>query len=260
MKNKIVLLVIAFVLSSLFFLDCFMFPENHLFGKTSLETSNSKGFAVVELFTSEGCSSCPPADELMAKLQQDAKDKNIYLLAYHVDYWDRLGWKDHFSSEQFTNRQQEYQQWLDLNIMYTPQFVINGNTQFAGDHEGTLYRKVADALQAKVVSEIHLKTSTGKDSISVDYTTNIEQKNTSLFLAVVQKKGTTQVERGENSGALLHHVQIVNQFHSQSFLKKKGNIVIPKPENFDAKNYELIGFMQNNETGIISGATSAQFN
>jgi hypothetical protein len=260
MKNKKILLIIAFVLSSLFFLDCFMFPESHLFGKTSLETTNSKGFAVVELFTSEGCSSCPAADELMAKLQQDVKNKNIYLLAYHVDYWDRLGWKDRFSSEQFTSRQQEYQQWLNLNIMYTPQFVVNGSTQFAGDHEGTLYRKVADALQTKVASEIHLKTNTSKDSISVDYKTNIEQKNTSLLLAVVQKKATTQVERGENSGALLHHVQIVNQVHSLSFLKKEGNIVIPKPKKFDTENYELIGFVQNNDTGVITSATSAQFN
>ena len=127
MKNSI-LIFFAITLSSLFFLDCFMFPESEIAGsfkttKNKIETINKNGFAVVELFTSEGCSSCPPADELLAKLQRESAEKNIYLLAYHVDYWDRLGWKDQFSSNEYTKRQQKYLDWLNLYVMYTPQSV-----------------------------------------------------------------------------------------------------------------------------------------
>ena len=122
--------------------------DEKILEKASLETTDSNGFAIVELFTSEGCSSCPPADELMAELQQEAKDKNICLLAYHVDYWNRLGWKDQFSSNEFTKRQQKYMDWLNLYVMYTPQFIINGTTEFAGYNESALNEKVSAALSA----------------------------------------------------------------------------------------------------------------
>jgi len=73
-----------------------------------------KGFAVLELFTSEGCSSCPPADKVLAKIQRESEGKAVYLLAYHVDYWDRLGWKDAYSSAEFSNRQVQYGHWLNV--------------------------------------------------------------------------------------------------------------------------------------------------
>src|SRR5580704_5223589 len=81
---------------------------------------DNKGFAVVELFTSEGCSSCPPADELVAKIEKESKDKPVYILAYHVDYWNRLGWKDVFSSAEYSKRQNEYAGYLHLQQIYTP--------------------------------------------------------------------------------------------------------------------------------------------
>src|ERR1700743_69163 len=89
-----------------------------------------KGIAVIELFTSEGCSSCPPADELVAKIQKENKDKPVYILAYHVDYWDRLGWKDSFSNADFTKRQNSYAKVLRLQSVYTPQIIVNGKTEF----------------------------------------------------------------------------------------------------------------------------------
>ena|SRR5437764_672084 len=83
------------------------------------------GFAVVELFTSEGCSSCPPADKLVATLVERDKKEAVYILSYHVDYWDRLGWKDRFSDAAFTARQQHYAELLHLSSVYTPQIVVN---------------------------------------------------------------------------------------------------------------------------------------
>src|ERR1700743_2691255 len=83
----------------------------------------TKGFAVVELFTSEGCSSCPPADQLVARIQQEDKEQPVYILAYHVDYWDRLGWKDAFSDARYSSRQKTYTGWLKIRSAYTPQIV-----------------------------------------------------------------------------------------------------------------------------------------
>src|SRR6187455_337133 len=90
------------------------------------------GFALVELFTSEGCSSCPPADAILEEVQKKYIDKNVLVVAYHVDYWDKLGWKDIFSNAFFTERQEYYSNIFRLNSIYTPQVVINGRKEFVG--------------------------------------------------------------------------------------------------------------------------------
>ena len=261
MKNAIII-VIALTLSSLFFLDCFMFPESEIAGsfktkKSKLETVNNNGFAVIELFTSEGCSSCPPADELLAKLQHESADKNIYLLAYHVDYWDRLGWKDQFSSNDFTKRQEKYQDWLNLYVMYTPQFIINGTTEFAGYNETALYEKISDALEVKATADLNLAAKTAKDSLAIHYKTNLLQKDTNLFVSVIQKQAISKVFRGENQGATLRHVQIVKQLNSFQLTQKEGNVKIIQPDNFNSKDFEIIGFIQNTNTGQILQTTKA---
>ncbi|OMQ10317.1 thioredoxin family protein [[Flexibacter] sp. ATCC 35103] len=259
MKNTLLIAAIL-SLSGLFSLNCLMFPDSYeeLTGKLKsekikVETSNTNGFAVVELFTSEGCSSCPPADELIAKLQNETTDQNVYFLAYHVDYWDRLGWKDQFSSNQFTVRQQQYQNWLNLYVMYTPQFIINGTTEFAGYYETALSKKITDALSIRTNSNLELTAkSDDTDSINIHFKTNEIQKNTNLFIAVVQKEAISKVARGENKGNTLHHVQIVRQLKSFAVKEKDGNIAIEKPVNFNTKDWELIGFLQNTSTGKIS--------
>ena len=261
MKNSI-LIFFAITLSSLFFLDCFMFPESEIAGsfkteKAKLETANNYGFAIVELFTSEGCSSCPPADELLAKLQREAANKNIYLLAYHVDYWDRLGWKDQFSSNEFTNRQQKYQDWLHLFVMYTPQFIINGTTEFAGYNESALEQKVSNALKAKTTADLNLNAKSDKDSLKVEFKTNLLEKNTNLFVATIQKQATSNVIRGENKGNILHHTQIVRRLDSFSLTEKEGKVKILKPGNYNSNDFELIGFIQNTVTGKILITTKA---
>nr|WP_199001263.1 DUF1223 domain-containing protein [Flavobacterium sp. ASV13] len=253
MKTKSIVVLVGIALLTLLLINTFIYPLS----KPSFETSNSKSFAVVELFTSEGCSSCPPADQLIAQLEQDTQNKNIYILAYHVDYWDRLGWKDHFSAREFTQHQEQYLEWLNLHIMYTPQFVINGSAEFAGDNKATLYSKVSDATQANAGSDLVLIPALSGENILVTYNTDSKQKNTSVFIALVQKKAATKVERGENSGSLLHHVQIVRDFASQSLQGAVGKIIMAKPENFDSGNFEVIGFLQNDTTGKISGAAKA---
>src|SRR5439155_1000874 len=96
--------------------------------------ADSAGFALLELFTSEGCSSCPPADALLARLASEARrsGRRVYALSFHVDYWDRLGWKDRFSSAAFTQRQGDYARRFRLASLYTPQLVVNGAQEIVG--------------------------------------------------------------------------------------------------------------------------------
>lgn len=235
----------------------FLLPNRDWLGKPYLETAQKDSFAVVELFTSEGCSSCPPADDILAKIQKESVGKNIYLLAYHVDYWDNYGWVDRFSSASFTERQQQYSRWMKHDLIYTPQFVVNGISEFGGDDARALYRLVSKALEKKSVDGLVLAVNVSGDSLQVDYKTDKTSNEKSLLIAVVQKAASTNVERGENSGATLHHVQIVHKAQIVALDKVSGNTVIAKPENFNTKDWQIIGFIQNNVTGEMSAAASA---
>src|SRR5215831_4626337 len=113
--------------------------------KNAIAKSSSNSFAVLELFTSEGCSSCPPADRLLPQL---ANDPNIIPLSFHVDYWDRLGWKDSFSNSEFSDRQKEYAKRFKLSSIYTPQLVVNGEFEMVGTN-----RSSAEAAIKKVFAE-----------------------------------------------------------------------------------------------------------
>jgi hypothetical protein len=223
-------------------------------------TNTEKGFAVVELFTSEGCSSCPPADAVIAKIEKESTDKPIYILAFHVDYWNRLGWKDVFSSADYSHRQQQYASWLHLQSVYTPQVVVNGHTEFVGSEEGTLRNTIKTNLEKTPAANLtlsNIKTDGGK--ISVQYHTQGNATNDVLLLAVVEKHAQSKVERGENSGRTLSHVQIVRALASAPVKAGEGNASIALPKGFDAKGYELIAFLQNPANGEISGAAKATF-
>jgi hypothetical protein len=111
-----------------------------------LKKKDSKGFAVLELFTSEGCSSCPPADELLNQLQQQDAQEQLYILAFHVDYWDHQGWKDRFSSYAYSQRQQQYAEWFKLRSIYTPQLVVSGQHELVGSDGGAVSAAVNRAL------------------------------------------------------------------------------------------------------------------
>ncbi len=227
--------------------------------KTKTNTEN-KGFAVVELFTSEGCSSCPPADAVIAKIEKESTDKPVYILAFHVDYWNRLGWKDVFSSADYSHRQNQYANWLHLQSVYTPQVVVNGHTEFVGSEEGTLRNTIKTNLEKTPAANLMLsdiKTDGGK--VSVQYHTQGNTSNDVLLLAVIEKHAQSNVQRGENSGRTLSHVQIVRAFTSTPVKSDNGDASITLPKGFDAKGFELIAFLQNPANGEISGAAKAEF-
>ena len=142
--------LICFLLMTLLFL----FPSISMSAQSS-----SQPIAVVELFTSEGCSSCPPAEKVFSDIIRDAKknDKNIFCLEYHVDYWNRGGWKDPFSNNQFTMRQNNYSGALKQRELYTPQMIVNGETEFIGSHADEASIAINRALQKQAKTTISIE-------------------------------------------------------------------------------------------------------
>jgi hypothetical protein len=223
--------------------------------------AESKGFAVVELFTSEGCSSCPPADAAIAKIEKESAGKPIYILAYHVDYWNRLGWKDAFSSAEFSHRQNVYAHWLNISQVYTPQAIVNGCKEFVGSEEGTLRKAISTGLTTGAKATLSLdglKIAGGKASLK--YRTEGTGANTALVLALVEKNATTAVKAGENNGRTLAHVQIVTKLQQITLNgDKNGEAGIELPKNFTAQNFEVIAFVQDTQHGGILAAQRAAF-
>jgi hypothetical protein len=177
---------------------------------------------VVELFTSEGCSSCPPADALLAEI---ASRPDVLALSFHVDYWDRLGWKDPFSSREATERQNRYATLLDLATVYTPQIVVDGRWQAVGsdraDVEHALDRARRDRRDVPVTlaldhGQAQIKLGPGSDGAAA------------ILLIGFDRRHVTAVKRGENSGRTLAHVDVVRGLEDVA-RSSAGEIAMPIP-------------------------------
>jgi len=217
-----------------------------------LVTGDNKGFALVELYTSEGCSSCPPADQLMEKLQQENAGKPVYVVAFHVDYWNQLGWQDKFSAAEFTARQRQYSDWMKLETIYTPQVVVNGVSEYVGSNERSIVKAIDASLNRGTDNILTLKGRVDSGNLQVEYSVTGPTKNKGLYLALVQKKASSNVMAGENEGRKLSHVQIVRELIPVDINSK--NTSIKLPETLQQEGWELIGFVQNKSNGSITAA------
>ncbi|WP_020473706.1 DUF1223 domain-containing protein [Zavarzinella formosa] len=218
----------------------------------------NKGVAVVELFTSEGCSSCPPADDLLALLAADAKKtgRPVYCLSFHVDYWDDLGWKDRFSDAAHTKRQQEYARLLGLRNVYTPQMVVNGADEFLGSDHKKAAKAVETALAGKSVATVNLNVSADGREIAVEYKVSDAPAGTVLCVAWTETEASSAPDRGENSGQKLRHRNIVRDFHVvKSKTPFSGKAALKRR---DTKSGTVIAFVQDVKSGRILGASSAE--
>lgn len=225
-----------------------------LTGNTIFSQSNpdKKGFALLELYTSEGCSSCPPADELLGKIQNELKDKNVYVLSYHVDYWDKQGWKDIFSNADYTKRQYDYAKYMGKDPIYTPQVIINGKIDYIGSQETSLRNGIKSALSKPASTNLSLEASQNANSLAVNYNVEGTSKNSRLLIAVVQKEAKSNVKRGENAHRILSHYQIVRNLQWVDLNKvKKGTASVHLPKNYNAQDFEIIGFVQDMNSGAI---------
>jgi len=197
-----------------FSIACNMSAANHN-DVAATNDSTKNGFAVLELFTSEGCSSCPPADAVLAKLSEEYKG-NVYALGFHVDYWNRLGWTDSFSNADYSRRQEKYATQLHLNSIYTPQLIINGKTELVGSDERKVRAILAKELKDTIMQLIQVNAKQNGNSINVSYDLS-KTSDDILNLALVQLQAKTNVRNGENAGHILSHINIVRDFRCCCF-------------------------------------------
>jgi hypothetical protein len=227
-------------------------------GKIRSATKNishnpAKGIVILELFTSQGCSSCPPADALLAEYA-NAHDENIIPLSFHVDYWNRLGWTDPFSSNVYSARQQWYSQHLPRGSIYTPQLVVNGKAEAVGNNRNAVNGLVQKALAGKSTEIVSV------DGITVDNGTirfRYQTENTGnedvLNIALVQKMATTHIGAGENDGVTITNHNIVRAFNTQR-ADKEGTAQINLPASFKNSAYALVVYLQNKTNLSINAA------
>ncbi|HVG92726.1 MAG TPA: DUF1223 domain-containing protein [Alphaproteobacteria bacterium] len=223
------------------------------------EPGVSRKAVVVELFTSEGCSSCPPADELLAHLRQDLSAKNIQVipLGFHVDYWNSLGWKDRFSSVEYSRRQEQYTQSLRVDGPYTPEMVVDGAVEFVGNDAGQAQRTIREAASQPEAAKV--KISSAADQLAVQVKAPSSAKDAQVVLAITEDNLTTQVGSGENGGRTLHHAAVVRELrqlgrlHEGSF---EANVALKLDKEWKRADLRAVVFVQQGGTGKIQGAAS----
>lgn len=223
---------------------------------------------VVELFTSEGCSTCPPADSLLARLDtaQPLPSVQVIALEEHVDYWDQQGWKDPFSSSIWTERQREYASTLHNGEPYTPQIVVDGTVGFVGTR-GTMARdailKAATTQKTKIeLSEVSHENKSATFKVGIEKLADPSPKDSSAVILAITESGLhSEVKAGENSGADLHHSAVVREFKDLGVVGKNGRdsfsseATVKLDSKWNMANLRAVVFLQERKSRRILGAT-----
>jgi hypothetical protein len=228
---------------------------------------------IVELFTSEGCSSCPPADALLAKLeaQQPVANAQIIALEEHVDYWNNLGWMDPFSAKDWTIRQEEYAASLGNGNVYTPQMVINGQAEFVGSREQQARQAVERAAATKrayVSLTARLSAEKGPAEFVVSVGKLVGNKPADapeVWLALTEAGLHSNVTRGENAGEDLRHASVVRVLRKMGVadpgkeISFSGGLRLSLDPAWNPGNLLAVAFVQEKRSRQILGAAAAQF-
>lgn len=226
-------------------------------------TPASRTPVLLELFTSEGCSSCPPADRLLESLDrtQPIPGAELIVLSEHVDYWNRLGWTDPFSSSLFSARQQEYANRLHRDGVYTPQLVVDGESELVGSDSRQATAAIERALhEQKIAITISKAVRSGNRVTAEIEAPPTPRKNRAAVLYVVLADSKTQssVARGENAGRALAHVSVARVFTQVSTLKLDDGftkqIALAVQPGVGVNGLRVVAFLQDPSTGHVLGA------
>ena len=224
-----------------------------------LENVNDKNKkpVLVELFTSEGCSSCPPADRVLAQLEAEQPNKNaeIITLALHVDYWDNIGWKDQFSSALYSQRQNVYGQAFKIGQIYTPQMVVDGEKQFVGSNLSEANKAITESAKDE---KANVELASAENNLKVKISDIPNHENASVFLAIAEDNLSTSVKGGENSGRKLDHTSVVRELKSIGSVTARQNsfdnsVAVQLQPEWKKENLKFVVFVQENSTRRILG-------
>ena len=232
--------------------------------------SSPRAVVVAELFTSEGCSSCPPADDLLAELVRRTPVPGVEVLALseHVDYWDRLGWSDPFSSTEFSLRQSDYDERVfHTNSIYTPQLVVDGQFQAVGSDAAAVRQAILRAARMpKAAVTLATAVEPARDRARVDVRVNVAPalgSRADVLIAIVEDDLVTHVLRGENGGRKLRHTAVVRVLRAIGALAQgdrassmSTSVMFGADWTFD--RLRAIAFLQERNTRRIIGAAAAR--
>jgi hypothetical protein len=215
---------------------------------------------LVELFTSEGCSDCPPADALLARLDstQFVPGAQAIVLSEHVTYWDHQGWRDPFSLEEMTSRQEQYVHRFGLDSSYTPQMVVDGATQLVGNNAQAMSRAVAIAAAAPKKT-LEIRSANWASGTVLFSVRGAEDSSTRLVAALAEDATHAEVSRGENAGRTLHHVAVVRvmkEFGSDALDGRQLRLTATHvPDGDDSKGtIRLVVFQVDHKSGRVVAA------
>jgi hypothetical protein len=226
-------------------------------------TSTAPGVAVVELFTSEGCSSCPPADAVLERIASEPRTEGglVVPLAFHVDYWDGLGWPDPFSSPVCTERQRRYAGTFGESGVYTPQMVVGGVDRFVGSDPVRAEESVRRALARPSVVTVAIRVDrSAPDALTVHYDVRGRVPDRALLLvAVVQRSASVKVGAGENAGRTLRHTSIVRALSVAPLRGSSGERVVRTPWGPQRDDNDVVALVQRDDSDAMTilGVTTA---
>lgn len=239
----------------------FGFSNSLSAGRATESQSGSDGPQVIELFTSEGCSSCPPADRLLSQLAA-GRSSSILALSEHVDYWDYLGWKDPNSSALFTARQQAYALRMRLSSTYTPQVIVNGILETIGNSRDAVEGALKTAEKPKLI-KVTYRISSDSRTLTIEAKSTTPITNDLLANFAITTDGVlSKVTRGENSGRELRHDNVVRRIATKPVSSAgepvyKVSCSMPL-ENIDRNESQAVVFLQESGPGrvVASGSCS----
>lgn len=222
---------------------------------------------LVELFTSEGCSSCPPADKLLAELQkqQPVSGAHIVAMEEHVDYWDRQGWRDRFSSPKFTQRQSFYAPRLNFEDSYTPQMIVDGEMQFLGSDSSKAVAVISQAARKEKI-ELTLTAAVVDGQVVtgsvIRGSAGTPLPHGDLYAVLIQPSASTEVKGGENGGKQLNHVSVARAFarigKMEDLARGPVNFKISGPTQTDPAGMRLVVFAQLSSQGAVRGVAERE--
>ena len=223
---------------------------------------------LVELFTSEGCSSCPPADALLERLDrsQPVSGVDLIVLSEHVDYWNDIGWKDPYSSHEYSERQSAYAEQFGLRSIYTPQMVVDGHFEFVGSDERRATQAIESATKAKKVP-VSISSSSSDEKTTILHIeagplpSSITAESAGIFLAIADNSDESHVSRGENAGRTLRHVGVLRNLIRIGSVDRSAGFSRDMKLDLNAKNprnLRVAVFVQEADAGRVWGAGLAR--
>ncbi len=221
----------------------------------AIEINKPKG--VVELFTSQGCYSCPPADKLVGEY---AKGKDVLALSWHVDYWDYLGWKDIFASPENTQRQYSYARALRERQVYTPQAVINGRTHAVGSNKREINKLLKLMQESNRGMTVPIDVIVSGESMKIAVANSEQANDATLYMVFFNKEHEVKIKRGENGGKTLSYHNVVHSSQALGMIKASGfqtefPMVEMKKRGFDGSALILQKNDSQGNPSAIIGAT-----